>query len=792
MLCKECGGRINYVDGDYICDSCGRKEDIKLPYEKIDVFICDSSSDDGDVFDKESQMVQQVYDSVKKTNANAYVQKRVIDEESIEDLINLTSANTAKVLIFVSSSKDSLASIYDKYSSFLNEKTIITLYSGFAVQEFPEELKKYQALNFDSIGSMKDLQKGISETLGIKPSEVEVSKLFKTDYKLTIIFSVVLLISIVVLILRVVQYVNESKVDVIPYIETSEETTSASEITEASELSDEEIFEKAKQLSEEGKYADAIDLFETIHDYDHSVDELSLLFSKYAGYYYDDNTGISFHLNKTSSEAATISARMPVDEKTVVLSEDFVFTGTTNSIQYTDSFGNMGSLVLELYNDEISFVITTTSSNDETCFGDATYTFKLSDRSDKPQFDLSLETIKYWLSNDYNYSDFVSEGYSLIPAYYVDEWAQLHTMVGAGIYYRIENTDIYLVFFDFDVEFGAEYDVGMTNDDPKLYAVGVDEGFLSGYGLDIDNPFEYDDQGNLVTRPFEILGLYVMPAVSPEVMLASYGYDNVSRFLIVDDSFATEEFKSYILAEVYGEGENPLNSIVLSNSVTSTDWWLDNDDNTYYYGVTEIEFDVYFDLNIENYSITFDVCDSSGNPIAQNQTPSCFSTYVYCVFKPGYALSVGTYTINVYAGEDLVASQSCEVKYAEASGNSSEEDNNDDEYVTLDSSSVSYTEWIGSDNGVYTNVSSITLKLYPSAEAQDVWGEVWYEYYYGEELLVYSNSDSWYNGYEAYCGYYDAYTNEQGYLLSGEYYCAVYDSETGNLIAESTCTVVCE
>ena len=552
MICSECGGRIQVLDGVCSCESCGRQIDLKLPYEQIDVFVCDSASDEELTVEKESQMVQLVNVSLQETGAKAYTRKKVEGDDSVDDVINYMSAYRAKIIILVSSSKESLEKLYDEYSAFLNDKTIITLYSGILPKDFPDGLKKYQALNYDSIGAMKDLQKGISDTLGIKENDVDITKLYKKDYKLTIVFSVALVLSILVLIVYVMIRIAKSSIDnVVPLIPTeSSNDTEPSASTEPSELSDEEIFAEAKQLSDDGKYAEAIDMFESIHDYDHSVDELSILFSKYAGYYYDETDGVSFHFNKTGSESATVTIQKTIDDSKLIISEDFILTGIMNTIQFTDSLGNSGTLSIELENDGIVFTIDTTNEVNEKSFGNSTYSFNLTERSDAPLKEaITLDTIKYWLDNDYYYSDFIDDGYSLVFSYYYDEYEYNHSALGMGKYFTVDNSEIYLVFFDVDFSIGNYYaDESSLSEltDPKLYAVAVDSAFLSGYDVDSSVPTSLD-------------GLYIMPNMHPCVVIDGWGYTvNDGKFLIIDESSINEEYKELVLYSAYGaDGPDP-------------------------------------------------------------------------------------------------------------------------------------------------------------------------------------------------------------------------------------------
>ena len=107
---------------------------------------------------------------------------------------------------------------------------------------------------------------------------------------------------------------------------------------------------------------------------------------------------------------------------------------------------------------------------------------------------------------------------------------------------------------------------------------------------------------------------------------------------------------------------------------------------------------------------------------------------------------------------------------------------------------IDYIEWYFSDDDVYTNDTTIELDIIPtSGVGQQIDWVFYYEYYIDGELVFTSDvcTDSGY-WIEAYYGpYYDpnAAVTRDGYLISGEYTCIMYDLE-GNVLAESTCTVV--
>ena len=103
-----------------------------------------------------------------------------------------------------------------------------------------------------------------------------------------------------------------------------------------------------------------------------------------------------------------------------------------------------------------------------------------------------------------------------------------------------------------------------------------------------------------------------------------------------------------------------------SSEVSSTDWWLDNGDDTYDVGVDEIELDFYFNVDVYGEDFTFDVFDADGNTIDSYIVPQVNSYSVYCIWDPGYEIPEGGYYIQLFDSDasdaNVIGSGYCEVK----------------------------------------------------------------------------------------------------------------------------------
>ena len=140
-----------------------------------------------------------------------------------------------------------------------------------------------------------------------------------------------------------------------------------------------------------------------------------------------------------------------------------------------------------------------------------------------------------------------------------------------------------------------------------------------------------------------------------EIVVYLNGAEITSMSTTVEETVTTEA----TAAPVVGGGD-------YASEVSSTDWWLDNGDDTYDVGVTEIELDFYFNVDVSNESFTFDVFDADGNTIESYIVPQVNSYSVYCIWEPGYEIPEGGYYIQLFDGDTsdaaFIGSGYCEVK----------------------------------------------------------------------------------------------------------------------------------
>ncbi len=139
-----------------------------------------------------------------------------------------------------------------------------------------------------------------------------------------------------------------------------------------------------------------------------------------------------------------------------------------------------------------------------------------------------------------------------------------------------------------------------------------------------------------------------------EIVVYLDGVEITSMSTTVEEAVTTESTASGAVGGDY------------ASEVSSTDWWLDNGDDTYDVGVTEIELDFYFNVDVYGEDFTFDVFDADGNTIESYIAPQINSYSVYCIWDPGYEIPEGGYYIQLFDSDasdaNFIGSGYCEVK----------------------------------------------------------------------------------------------------------------------------------
>lgn len=220
----------------------------------------------------------------------------------------------------------------------------------------------------------------------------------------------------------------------------------------------------------------------------------------------------------------------------------------------------------------------------------------------------------------------------------------------------------------------------------------------------------------------------------------------------------------------------------------SSRWYYTNTANTY--GLTdEIEYDIipldeyqdiewnfYYEIYRDGSLIyTSDECVDEGYWIEAYYGPNQGAE-----LTPEGNLPAGEYRVVIYAvnGDIVLVDAACSV------GSTS----------SISTDMISRVEWYFSDEGVYTDYSSIELDIIPTSEGEDLIWEFYYEYYINGELVFTSDEctdqghwiEAYYNS-----NYVDdiEYDSTGNYLAPGDYRCVMYAMD-GTVLADETCTVI--
>ncbi len=190
----------------------------------------------------------------------------------------------------------------------------------------------------------------------------------------------------------------------------------------------------------------------------------------------------------------------------------------------------------------------------------------------------------------------------------------------------------------------------------------------------------------------------------------------------------------------------------------------------------DIEWDFYYEIYLDGSLIyTSDECVDSGYWIEAYYGPNQGAT-----LTPEGNLPAGEYRVVIYAvnGDVVLVDSICSVGATSSVG----------------TDMISRVEWYYSDDGVYTDYSSIELDIIPTSEGEDQIWEFYYEYYINGELVFTSDECTdqghWIEAYYNSNYVDDIEYDSTGYFLAPGYYRCVMYAMDGTVLADETCTVI--
>lgn len=440
MKCKNCGGNIRFENGSGLCESCGSEYKLEPAFENVDVYICYVENDVQDRRTRDSMIAQDVYQRLEGANINTFYERfsaANLADENLE-VSSYQAFYHAKIVLILATTVQNFEKLVSDYQDILADKKIIPIYAGMNAYDIPKELSKYQALNYDSVGSITDLIKNVLKLLG-RDEEADVLKIARLSdkKKKTIIITAILVFFAV--LLGVGAYIAFG---------TSLIFQNHGQISEEDKASQYSI---AQELQEKGEYAQAINIFYSLGDYKDSPNRLTKLYANYEGYYQSDDGLVSFYLNIDNNTKSRIELEKKLDGKLVKINESAEIQGTVLSFEFIDSQANQGTASIELQNKSISLNTIITVNNDDLSIGELNESFEIAKRSDKPlNSGLTKEILLKWVSEKTTLDDIKQMGYE------VEYEDCLYGPIGdtadkdANIY-TIKNTNVKLLFLSYDV-----------------------------------------------------------------------------------------------------------------------------------------------------------------------------------------------------------------------------------------------------------------------------------------------------------------------------------------------------
>lgn len=433
MKCKNCGGELQYQNGTWKCKSCGATGTIDSIYENVDVYICYEESDSAGRRTRDSIIAQEVYKRLENAKISTFYE-RISTDGMIGDELSAarySALNKAKAVIVLGTSQENFAAIEQKYGKVLLEKIIIPFCIDINPSQIPESFCGIQAISYTSIGWDKDLINGLYNLLG-RSKEIDADTVNNTKRKKTII-AVIAVLFVVLSVIATFIFVNIAS-DTQEPVETTQKTQK-------------EIYDESIKALNQGKNIDALLLLSQISGYANSDTLLKQIYSKYEGFYQNNNINIRIEI--TDNIRANIEINILDDEQTIRIAESTKILENIITCNYLDNHQNSGEFNLQLTDDGVQFNLSA-DKNDKTI---ETF-FALSEKTEQQIQLLDAETMQNWIEEKYTYNQLIALGYelevveSMCGFEFPDDYNKLM---------KIKDTDIYLsmvkLYFSEDEEY---------------------------------------------------------------------------------------------------------------------------------------------------------------------------------------------------------------------------------------------------------------------------------------------------------------------------------------------------
>ena len=471
MKCPICGGMLNFENGIYNCSNCGNRLGLSAFFENTEVFISYVESDEHGRRTKDSIVAHDIYNKLENANINTFYQYVSVSELVGDDFEKgcAEAIERARVVVVVGASKENFEQLLEKNVDSYAGKMIMPVYYGMNAYDIPKELVNLQAMNYESIGSVNDLVKNVLQALG-RSAEIDTVDLAdkKSKKRKQITISVVCG-ALIAAVVAGMYFVFGT-----PYILKSKK------------------MEYAIRNSEHGSFVKAIDVLNDLGDYENSASLLKGIYNKYDGYYNNAENTVSLHLSIVDTVRAEIEfSQKDTQGRVARFSTTAKVDANLVIFDFTDSYGNFGNGIVELFDDSIKLVITMQTEGDLSV-KNTDISFKINEKADAPSSaSISREILLSWLDGKTTKEQLIQQGYELGGHY-------MYPRDDMGLYnlYSVKDTDVTLVFDDNGDEplvsvYTSSATLGLKDD--KIPATPVLEGeylympyvelyFLHGWG----------------------------------------------------------------------------------------------------------------------------------------------------------------------------------------------------------------------------------------------------------------------------------------------------------------------
>lgn len=444
MKCKICGGELKYTDGFYVCDSCSSKFSVNDYYNDSEVFLLFTESDENERRTKSSIIAQEIYNKIESKKAKIFYPRIHIGDLTGADYIKTYNAAlaSAKIVVLIATSNSEFQENISQYSDFLADKQILPVYSDMDAYDIPEELNSIQALPYNKVGAIADLERNILRILG-RADEYDIvavtKKTMSKKKKNTIMVSAISFVVVIAMVLYIIFGTS--------FVLTSKK------------------YSYAQKQIEKGKYKSAISMLYDIKEYQESESWLTKAYSNYIGYYKDEENAITFNFNVSSDFNGSVELTTVKNEKQVKIAETFEMTGEKAEFSFNDSENNKGKVTLSLTNTTVEVDIKTEEKLGNLSFDEMKLSFKTSERSDKPfAAELDKEELLALLESNASVSEIKQKGIEIefVGPLYKDT---------SESRYSVKNTEINFAIIDYDVKTNERDSKKLKV--PKLFAISA-------------------------------------------------------------------------------------------------------------------------------------------------------------------------------------------------------------------------------------------------------------------------------------------------------------------------------